>query len=130
MFDTCFFFCKQRTAYEVRISDWSSDVCSSDLVSDAPIFKAAREKIEKEADAGYGLVEVFKRYPRGVFTAMGLRFGENILYYMVVAFPFTYLHHREVNTTRILTDRTSVASGKSVSVRTDLCGRRIQKKNK
>src|SRR3546814_15593814 len=26
----CFFF-KQKTAYEVRISDWSSDVCSSDL---------------------------------------------------------------------------------------------------
>src|SRR3546814_19906251 len=27
-----FFFCKQKTAYEMRISDWSSDVCSSDLV--------------------------------------------------------------------------------------------------
>src|SRR3546814_8565563 len=25
------FFCKQKTAYELRISDWSSDVCSSDL---------------------------------------------------------------------------------------------------
>src|SRR3546814_3555897 len=27
----CFFFFKQKTAYEMRISDWSSDVCSSDL---------------------------------------------------------------------------------------------------
>src|SRR3546814_19110733 len=27
-----FFFCKQKTAYEMRISDWSADVCSSDLV--------------------------------------------------------------------------------------------------
>src|SRR3546814_4244163 len=27
-----FFFVKQKTAYEMRISDWSSDVCSSDLV--------------------------------------------------------------------------------------------------
>src|SRR3546814_7140894 len=28
----CLFFCfKQKTAYEMRISDWSSDVCSSDL---------------------------------------------------------------------------------------------------
>src|SRR3546814_7485230 len=27
-----FFFFKQKTAYEVRISDWSSDVCSSDLL--------------------------------------------------------------------------------------------------
>src|SRR3546814_4082893 len=28
-----FFFFKQKTAYEMRISDWSSDVCSSDLVT-------------------------------------------------------------------------------------------------
>src|SRR3546814_9827284 len=27
----CFVFFKQKTAYEMRISDWSSDVCSSDL---------------------------------------------------------------------------------------------------
>src|SRR3546814_5997009 len=33
-----FFFFKQKTAYEMRISDWSSDVCSSDLldVSSSP----------------------------------------------------------------------------------------------
>src|SRR3546814_4073593 len=30
-FDVFFFFFKQKTAYEMRISDWSSDVCSSDL---------------------------------------------------------------------------------------------------
>src|SRR3546814_1685207 len=30
----CFFF-KQKTAYEMRISDWSSDVCSSDLLTEA-----------------------------------------------------------------------------------------------
>src|SRR3546814_11097859 len=30
-----FFFFKQKTAYEMRISDWSSDVCSSDLVRGA-----------------------------------------------------------------------------------------------
>src|SRR3546814_4514615 len=29
-----FFFFKQKTAYEMRISDWSSDVCSSDLRGD------------------------------------------------------------------------------------------------
>src|SRR3546814_4764415 len=28
----CLFFVKQKTAYEMRISDWSSDVCSSDLL--------------------------------------------------------------------------------------------------
>src|SRR3546814_1897817 len=31
LFDRFFFFFKQKTAYEMRISDWSSDVCSSDL---------------------------------------------------------------------------------------------------
>src|SRR3546814_9668885 len=31
MWFVCFFFFKQKTAYEMRISDWSSDVCSSDL---------------------------------------------------------------------------------------------------
>src|SRR3546814_6333555 len=34
--DCLFFFCKQKTAYEMRISDWSSDVCSSDLHDMAP----------------------------------------------------------------------------------------------
>src|SRR3546814_17417025 len=32
MISLMFFFFKQKTAYELRISDWSSDVCSSDLV--------------------------------------------------------------------------------------------------
>src|SRR3546814_10576721 len=32
-FCSIFFFFKQKTAYEMRISDWSSDVCSSDLVA-------------------------------------------------------------------------------------------------
>src|SRR3546814_11843788 len=31
-YGTSFFFFKQKTAYEMRISDWSSDVCSSDLL--------------------------------------------------------------------------------------------------
>src|SRR3546814_4383427 len=37
------FFFKQKTAYEMRISDWSSDVCSSDLVcNDSRILKIIR----------------------------------------------------------------------------------------
>src|SRR3546814_4327892 len=32
MWCACFFCFKQKTAYEMRISDWSSDVCSSDLI--------------------------------------------------------------------------------------------------
>src|SRR3546814_17507030 len=34
-----FFFFKQKTAYEMRISDWSSDVCSSDLHGVAPVVE-------------------------------------------------------------------------------------------
>src|SRR3546814_2335040 len=34
MYSCRFFFFKQKTAYEMRISDWSSDVCSSDLRAD------------------------------------------------------------------------------------------------
>src|SRR3546814_1377780 len=37
-----FFFFKQKTAYEMRISDWSSDVCSSDLLVDVGVGQTAR----------------------------------------------------------------------------------------
>jgi len=71
-------------------------------VTDSPIFEAAKAEAEERAHAGYGLKEVFRRYPRGVFTAMGIRVGENILYYMVVTFSITYLAHIGVETAEIL----------------------------
>src|SRR3546814_18200753 len=39
-----FFFFKQKTAYEMRISDWSSDVCSSDLPA-RPLLVADRDHV-------------------------------------------------------------------------------------
>src|SRR3546814_7946526 len=39
------FFFKQKTAYEMRISDWSSDVCSSDLGGDRRVAAVHREDI-------------------------------------------------------------------------------------
>src|SRR3546814_3464202 len=42
MYCTFFFFFKQKTAYEMRISDWSSDVCSSDLGRPAAFNVAMR----------------------------------------------------------------------------------------
>src|SRR3546814_10643093 len=39
-----YFFFKQKTAYEMRISDWSSDVCSSDLSRRASEFQPRRIK--------------------------------------------------------------------------------------
>src|SRR3546814_16506259 len=41
-----FFFFKQKTAYEMRISDWSSDVCSSDLIG-PHIVKAEHLRIDQ-----------------------------------------------------------------------------------
>src|SRR3546814_5144691 len=49
-----FFFFKQKTAYEMRISDWSSDVCSSDL----------SYRIRQMEDV-LG-VQLFRRRPRGL----------------------------------------------------------------
>ncbi len=72
-------------------------------ISDAPIFHEARKEIERNKASSYGVIEVFRRYPRGVFTAMGLRVAENILYYMVVTFSITYLKTQlHMDTRRIL----------------------------
>src|SRR3546814_2777671 len=47
-----FFFFKQKTAYEMRISDWSSDVCSSDLGDDAAAHRVpeGRQHEQRRAD--------------------------------------------------------------------------------
>ncbi|KKW66355.1 MFS transporter [Mycolicibacterium elephantis] len=72
-------------------------------VSDAPIFLAAQQEVERAKAVSYGVVEVLKRYPRGVFTAMGLRFAENIMYYLVVTFSIVYLKtHVHADTSDIL----------------------------
>src|SRR3546814_16476022 len=52
-------YCKQKTAYEMRISDWSSDVCSSDLLAapDRRHRRAARrnrDRIDVERDGDIG----------------------------------------------------------------------------
>src|SRR3546814_13601674 len=49
-----FFFFKQKTAYEMRISDWSSDVCSSDLFLAAPPrpAKAQHQRDDRQRDVG------------------------------------------------------------------------------
>ncbi len=72
-------------------------------VTDAPIFLAAQQEAERAKAASYSVVEVLRGYPRGVFTAMGLRFGENVMYYLVVTFSITYLKvHVKADTQVIL----------------------------
>src|SRR3546814_16058857 len=89
------FFFKQKTAYEMRISDWSSDVCSSDLSIGCGICCSRGEAPQSR---GSSIHRAIRRGAR----------GERIL--------------------MIQQDRKSVVSGKSVSVRVDLGGRRIIKK--
>src|SRR3546814_17653411 len=43
-----FFFFKQKTAYEMRISDWSSDVCSSDLLRPLPRIGGAERRLGED----------------------------------------------------------------------------------
>ncbi|MGY0498913.1 MFS transporter [Nocardia sp. FBN12] len=72
-------------------------------VTDAPIFVAAQQSMDQAKAASFSPFEVLRKYPRGVFTAMGLRFGENIMYYLVVTFSITYLKvHVHADTTTIL----------------------------
>jgi MFS family permease len=60
-------------------------------VSEAPIFLEARAQVEAGKAANYGVKEVIRQYPRGILSAMGLRFAENILYYIIVSFSIVYL---------------------------------------
>src|SRR3546814_17746811 len=63
-----FFFFKQKTAYEVRISDWSSDVCSSDLYRpSARRDRGPRDRARDELPARQGRADAVRqrhRHPR------------------------------------------------------------------
>src|SRR3546814_7827075 len=101
------FFFKQKTAYEMRISDWSSDVCSSDLFG-----------------SGWRVCAIMATHR--IFTrlaAAGKRSKRR---------PGVYWPTRQPPwaACRPPSDRKSVVSGKSVSVRGDLVGRRILEKTK
>src|SRR3546814_9156676 len=98
----CLFFFKQKTAYEMRISDWSSDVCSSDLCSHGAAAAPCEQGVgivgAQDLDVGHEQVGV--ALDRRGLLAERRRIG----------------------------DRTSVVSGKSVSGRVDRGGCRIIKK--
>src|SRR3546814_8771434 len=59
------FFFKQKTAYEMRISDWSSDVCSSDLLgAEAEIFEE-QDRVDRE-----GVVELQRVHVGGAVARL------------------------------------------------------------
>src|SRR3546814_7245775 len=55
--DLCVFFFKQKTAYEMRISDWSSDVCSSDLEA---LRSSASNAVKSSAERISGLCRLLR----------------------------------------------------------------------
>src|SRR3546814_12924203 len=116
-----FFFFKQKTAYELRISDWSSDVCSSDLV------RPRRRAPPCKAVAG---AHVGARWPK---PETGIRYetGQCRQRPKHPEPPHRHEgpHSPSVRSAARTTDRKSVVSGKSVSVRVDLGGSRLIKKN-
>src|SRR3546814_4582863 len=67
----CFFFFKQKTAYEMRISDWSSDVCSSDLPAVASAAGQCRSAYPSHRGRTY---RALPAHPQSGRTRCELRF--------------------------------------------------------
>src|SRR3546814_8093803 len=59
-----FFFFKQKTAYEMRISDWSSDVCSSDLMTVLDTLLVGVSTPRARSRRGQNLERVFQLFPK------------------------------------------------------------------
>src|SRR3546814_18425767 len=88
-----FFFFKQKTAYEMRISDWSSDVCSSDLPAEERGFAllhprgSDRNEVERDlrvagytdpgAAAAFGMLRLAGAAVAGAMTALTLWLSGN-----------------------------------------------------
>src|SRR3546814_11975533 len=96
-----FFFFRQKTAYEMRISDWSSDVCSSDL----------------------------SRPSRLWCPESALKGVAKCLHDRDVRVPLIERNRKRAQPADLRVDRKSAVYGKSVSVRVAIGGRRIIKKN-
>src|SRR3546814_19378609 len=110
-FFVCFFFFKQKTAYEMRISDWSSDVCSSDLSRRGHGEERAARAQDCRAPA---VRSSLRRHHRRDHRRQPQ--------------PQAGTDRRSTATAGRSADRKSVVWGKSVSVRVELGGRRIIKK--
>src|SRR3546814_20675950 len=123
-------FVKQKTAYEMRISDWSSDVCSSDLTLTNGVFAAGEIETSVEAEAGEVVHAVV------LFAANDD--GSQLLCYIVEGLPSqlpmtllagkAYVPWYDYGIFRI--DRKRDVYGKSVSVSVALVVRRLIKKIK
>src|SRR3546814_18488845 len=114
----------QKSTYEMRISDWRSDVCASDLAQAVFDNERARPdrrapKVKRILGAGWLFSDDVERRQRIQLVRQANRHRHRSRGHLI-ALPDRLVVIAE--------DRKSVVKGKSVSVRVDLGGRRIIKK--
>src|SRR3546814_5591343 len=117
----CVFFFKQKTAYEMRISDWSSDVCSSDLEV------RARLKFLCDVGLGYLTLDRQSRTLSGgevqrinLTTALGTSLVNTLF---VLDEPSIGLHPRDMHRVVEVMHRLRNAGNTLVAVKHDQIGR-------
>src|SRR3546814_12075971 len=114
---------KQKTAYEMRISDWSSDVCSSDLLThpeeDQGVDKPKEHRRAEDRFPRVAVAEGRKEITERAKDQHGIG---NVAEPGAKPVAPGAVETNEVAETG---DRKSAEKGKSVSVRVDLGGRRI-----
>src|SRR3546814_13738688 len=106
----------------MRISDWSSDVCSSDLIFVKPFSAGLRTNLVITTDKRVYHIELASR-ATGAMAALSWTYPQDDL--------VALRREQDAAASAVPIDRQSVGEGKSVSVRVDHGGRRIlKKKNK
>src|SRR3546814_10727912 len=94
-----FFFFKQKTAYEMRISDWSSDVCSSDLfcygwfILPESLPPARRAPFNPRRANPVGALILLRRYPQVLGLATVLFFSQ-LAHYVLNSVFVLYADYR------------------------------------
>src|SRR3546814_11000167 len=120
----CFLFFNQKTAYDMRSSDWSSDVCSSDLLDRHP-HRLQPHQLRRFGDAGHAPARKDVAQPRRALREARLVDTRHAL---------DHRGQREfgpfVADQRRSHDRKNGVSGKSVSASVALGGSSIIKKTK
>src|SRR3546814_13130669 len=124
-----FFFFKQKTAYEMRISDWSSDVCSSDLSGGAAKAKRQLSPSWRRSTT----VPTPSTWPETMWppsSSPSFNGRSKLTAWPACQAPMVVQARVSFDASAANQDRKSVVEGKRVSVRVDLGGRRNNKKKK
>src|SRR3546814_11225340 len=136
LFFVLFFFFKQKTAYEMRISDWSSDVCSSDLrlrvrpgekVPVDGVVEDGRSSLDESMVTGESM-PVTKAKADTVIGGTLNQPGALVIVADKVGRDTMLARIVQMVAEAQRSDRKSVVEGKSVSVRVDLGGLSNNKK--